>query len=115
MEIKLYFQMLKRGWWFVLVGGLAFMSVSLIVSYFTQPIYTAVSSFIIIPSESLTNVPDVVNGLEVLGNTSVVTTYAEIMNSNRIYSDTLDFLNLNKQNLTEYTYVAVSLPSTSVV
>ncbi len=115
MEIKLYFQMLKRGWWFVLIGGLAFMSVSLMVSYFTHPTYTAVSSFIIIPSASLTSVPDVVNGLEVLGNTSVVTTYAEIMNSNRIYNDTLVFLNLDKQNLTEYTYAAVSLPSTSVV
>lgn len=115
MEIKLYFQMLKRGWWFVLIGGLIFMSASLFISYLTEPTYTAVASFIIIPSSSLTSVPDVVNGLEVLGNTSVVTTYAEVMNSNRIYNDTLNFLNMQNKDLSQYTYVAVALPSTSVV
>ena len=116
MEIKLYFQMLKRGWWLILLTVLVATLVSLLISYLTTPQYTATASFIIAPNASLTSGPDVLRGLDTLANGNIVTTtYSQVMNSNRIYSDTLDFLKLRPQDLVGYTYQAIILPSTTII
>ena len=116
MEIKLYFQMIKRGWWLILLTVLVVTLVSLLVSYLTEPQYTATASFLIAPNASLTSGPDVIRGLDTLANGNVVTTtYAQVMNSNRIYLDTLENLKLQSQDLVDYTYQAVILPSTTII
>jgi len=115
VELKLYFQMLRRGLWLIVLTALVALSVSLVVSYFTEPVYTATASFIITPNPSLISGPDVIRGMDVLGNTSVVSTYAEVMNSNRIYIDTLELMQLTRQDVIDYTYLAVVFPNTSVV
>ena len=116
MEIKLYFQMIKRGWWLILLTVLVVTLVSLLISYLTEPQYTATASFLIAPNASLTSGPDVIRGLDTLANGNVVTTtYAQVMNSNRIYLDTLENLKLQSQDLVDYTYQAVILPSTTII
>lgn len=116
MEIKLYFQMMKRGWWLILLTALAASLVSLVISYLTTPQYTSVASFIITPNASLASGPDVIRGLDTLANGNLVTsTYAQIMNSNRIYASTLSTLKIQHQDLLDYTYQAVVLPGTSVI
>ena len=115
MEIRLYFQMLKRGWWIILLVTLTAIAGSLVVSYVAVPQYQSTATFIISPNASLVNGRDVVDSLDKLNNSSVLSTYAEVMNSNRIYADTLSTLQLDAADLQAYTYATVVLPDTSVL
>jgi len=116
MEIRLYFQMLKRGWWIIVLTTLLALAASLMVSYLSVPQYRATASFILIPSSTaLSSGPDVVRSYDTIGSVSVISTYAQIMNSTRIYTDTLAVLKLQPQDLKAYTYQAAVLPSTTTV
>jgi len=116
MEIKLYFQMLKNNWWFILLTALVALSTSLTVSYVSIPQYNAVARFIIIPSASLTDGRDVVDSLDTLDRRSVVANYAEVMNSSRIFDSASELLGLDPIALTEdYKIQAVDLPDSSVL
>lgn len=115
MELKLYFQMMKRGWWIILLSAFIALVISLTASYFAIPQYRASARFIIVPNSLLTNGPDVIRGLDALNSITVISTYAEVMNSQRVYADTLSLLKLQHQDLIDYTYQASVLPSTSIL
>jgi capsular polysaccharide biosynthesis protein/GGDEF domain-containing protein len=116
MEIRLYFQMLRRGWWIIVSASLLALAVSLAISYLSVPQYRATASFILIPSSiALSSGPDVVRSYDTIGSVSVISTYAQIMNSARIYDDTLSMLKLQPQDLKDYTYQATVLPSTTIL
>jgi diguanylate cyclase (GGDEF)-like protein len=115
MELKLYFQMMKRGWWIIVLSALSALALSLAASYFAVPQYRATARFVIVPNALLTNGPDVVRGLDALNSVTVVSTYAEIMNSERVYVDTLSLLKLQRQDVKDYTYQASVLPNTSIL
>ncbi|MFM8321624.1 MAG: diguanylate cyclase domain-containing protein [Chloroflexota bacterium] len=115
MEIRLYYQMLQRGWWIILLAALVALTASLALSYSAIPQYQASARFIISPNPSIITGRDVVNSLDTLDRRSIVSTYAEVMNSRRIYESTLASLNLSDSELKEYTYNAVVLPDSSVL
>ena len=116
MEIRLYFQMLRRGWWIVILAALLALALSLVFSFLAVPQYRATASFILIPSSaSLTSGPDVVRSYDTIGSVSVISTYAQIMNSSQIYTDTLNILKLQPQDLKGYTYEAVVLANTTIL
>jgi diguanylate cyclase (GGDEF)-like protein len=116
MEIRLYFQMLKRGWWIIVLTALLALVVSLLFSYFAVPQYRATASFILIPSStSLSTGPDVVRSYDTIGSVSVISTYAQIMNSSSIYASTLSMLKLQPQDVKGYTYQAAVLPNTTIL
>jgi diguanylate cyclase (GGDEF)-like protein len=117
MEIRLYLQMLLRGWWIILLAALVALTASLSVSYLAVPQYQATARFIINPGAVLTTGADVVRSLDTLDRPSVAATYVEVMNSQRIFSDALTALSLNPSDpsLTDYTVQAIVLPSSSVL
>ena len=115
MEIKLYFQMLRRGWWLIVLTAMAAVSISLALSYVAVPQFRASSSLIISPNASLTDSGDVVRSLDTLDRLSTVSTYAEVLGSNRMYQETLDTLNLTAEDLIDYTRTAVVLPDSSLL
>jgi diguanylate cyclase (GGDEF)-like protein len=115
MEIKLYLRMLQKGWWIILLAALVAVASSLVVSFLTVPLYSATARFIIIPSPSLKTSVEVINSLNTLDRVSVVSTYVEIMNSNKILEDSLSFLNTSSDSIANYTVQAVALPSSSVL
>jgi len=115
MEIRLYFQMLQRGWWLILLTTLVAITTSLTVSYLSVPQYQAKARFIITPNASLTTGQEVISGMNSLNNRTLVTTYAEVMNSERIINDSLLSLGLDSSILEDYTYLAVVLPDTTVL
>ena len=116
MEIKLYFQMLQKNWWFVLLTTLIAFVASLILSYISIPQYSSVARFIIIPSASLTSGADVVRSLDTLDRRSVVATYAEVMNSSRIFESASEFIGDDPLVLIkDYKVQAVDLPDSSVL
>jgi len=116
MEVKLYFRMLQRNWWLILLTAMVALTVSLTISYVATPQFSAVARFIIVPSSSLTSGADVVRSLDTLDRRSVVATYAEVMNSSRILENSANFLNLDTAAiLRDYTIQAVDLPDSSVL
>lgn len=115
METRLYFEMLKRGWWVILLTALIAVSVSLGLSYLATPQYQATASFIITPSATLTVGRDVVNSLDTLDRRSIVATYAEVMNSRRIVQNAAALVGLDEKALEDYESLAVVLPESSVL
>jgi diguanylate cyclase (GGDEF)-like protein len=116
MEIKLYLRMLQRGWWIIIVTTLAAVVVTLVASYLATPIYRATSRFVISPSAGfVAEGNNVLNSLATLDKRSIITTYAEILNSPRIHRETFALLGLNEADLQDYTYNAVVLPDTNII
>ena len=115
MEIRLYFQMLRRGWWIILLTTLVTLAAALGASYLAIPKYEAVARFIITPSSNLADSYQIINSLNTLDKQVIIPTYAEVMNSNRIYNDALSFLQLQPIDFEEYTYKAVVVANTSVL
>ena len=118
MEIKLYFRMLQRGWWLILLAALVAVSASLTYSYLATPQYQSTARFIITPGSLLTSDGDartVVDGLDTLDRPSVVATYAEVMNSRRILAEAIGYLQLQNIDILKYDIQAVVLPESSVM
>ena len=116
MEIKLYFRMLQKNWWLILLTAMTALTVSLAISYAAVPQYRSIARFIIIPSSTLTSGADVVRSLDTLDRRSVVATYAEVMNSSRILEGSADFLGLDVNTIIkDYQIQAVDLPDSSVL
>jgi len=115
MEFRLYLMMLRRGWWTIVLTTLIALAVALGVSYLATPQYTAVARFIVGPSTDLVNGSEVISSLNTLDSQSVMSTYAEIMNSNRIFNDTLAFLQASPEQLKHYSYSATVVTNSSVL
>ena len=116
MELNLYLQMIRRGWWLVALTTLIALTTSLGVSFMVTPQYEVVARFIITPGAIGESSPQtVLNGLNTINNQSVMETYAEVMNSDRIYNDALAFLQLQPSDLKGYSYESTVLPSSSVL
>ena len=118
MEIKLYFRMLQRGWWLIILVALVALSASLAYSYLAVPQYQATARFIISPGSLLTSDGDaraVIDGLDTLDRPSIVATFAEVMNSRRILAEAIGYLQLKNFDITKYTIQAVALPESSVM
>lgn len=118
MELKLYFRMLQRGWWLIVLVALVALMASLIVSYVSVPQYKAVSRLILTPGSLLTSEgnPEVlIAGLETLDLRSVVATYTEIMSSKKILNESLTYLGVEGFPEKEYIILAVALPESSVL
>ncbi|GAB4423073.1 MAG: hypothetical protein Kow002_12600 [Anaerolineales bacterium] len=116
MELRLYFQMLKRGWWLILLTALVAMVAALGASYIVTPKYKAVARFIISPKNVLPSSPDLgLWGLDILSNETIITTYMEVMRSDRIYRETLAELEVTQEEMEDYEHEVQVLPNSSVI
>ncbi len=116
MEIRLYLQMLKRGWWIIILTALVALVAALAFSYVATPRYEAVSRFIISPKNVRPASPDLgLWGLDILGNQTVTSTYKEVMKSNRIYQDAARAIDLAPENMDDYSYDVQVLESSTVI
>ncbi len=114
MEIRLYMRMLRRGWWIVALTALVAVNVALVASYLTIPMFQASARFVVSPSPELLG-GDIVDSLDTLDKRSIVSTYAEFINSRRIYLDALQVLQLQETSMIEYTTQTVVLPDANIL
>ncbi len=118
MEIKIYLRMLQRSWWIIVLTALAAVCASLMASYLATPVYRSTARYIISPNPTyLKNGVDynLIYSLDTLDKRTIITTYAEVLNSPRIYDDTVKALKLSALDLLGYSYSAVVLPSTNII
>ncbi|MCX6054104.1 MAG: diguanylate cyclase [Chloroflexi bacterium] len=93
---------LQKTWKPVLILALVFFGLSLIVTLTTTPLYRATATFLIFPNANLTSSRDIVTSLDTLDNKTVSTTYSKIMSSERVFSDTLQQLDLSSEIINSY-------------
>jgi diguanylate cyclase (GGDEF)-like protein len=115
MEIRFYLQMLRRSWWMVALATLVALNVALISALVTTPQYQTSTRFVVSPNAELLTGKDVITSLEALDKRSIVSTYAEFLNSRRIHEETIAALNMTPEAFDEYTVNAVVLPDANII
>jgi capsular polysaccharide biosynthesis protein/GGDEF domain-containing protein len=93
------FNRFQRGWRILVIFTAAFCIASLIWSITTTPIYRASAKFLVYPNENLTSSRDIVSSMDTLDRRTTTTTYADILESNRVFQDTIDRLKLDPSDL----------------
>ncbi|HRJ75937.1 MAG TPA: diguanylate cyclase [Anaerolineales bacterium] len=117
MEITLYLQAFRRGWWIIALTLLVSTFVSLLISYFTPPVYQAVSRFIISPNAGIfSNSWDIVSSLDTLDRRSIVNTYKELLASQAVYERSLEIQNLGNDVISDdYIITVTVIPDTNIL
>ena len=118
MEIKLYLRMLQRSWWIVVLTALSAVLAALVSSFFTTPIYSSSARYIVSPNPSYLGESvdyNLIYSLDTLDKRTIITTYAEVLNSPRIYKETIETLGFSESDLIDYTYTAVVFPETNII
>jgi diguanylate cyclase (GGDEF)-like protein len=116
METKLYLQMLRKGWWIILLTALVAVNATLIYSTMVTPRFRATTKLLVSPDPAvMIDSQRTINSLDTLDNRSVVATYAEFMNSDKVYGEAIESLELEKSQLKEFTRKAIILPDARVM
>ncbi len=116
MEIRFYLKIIQRGWWIILISALVAVNVSLVYSYYiTTPMYEAVARFIVSPNLENTDNRDMVNSLEALDKRSIVSTYAEVLNSHQIITGAMQLLREDPDDFKDYSFSATLLPEANII
>jgi diguanylate cyclase (GGDEF)-like protein len=87
----------------------------LLLSYLAVPQYRASAKLIVSPNASLESGQDIVDSLSALDRRSIVSTYAEVLSSQRMFEEAGAALQLTPERLSLYTRQAVVLPDASVL
>ncbi|MBA4420036.1 MAG: hypothetical protein C0391_02700 [Anaerolinea sp.] len=90
---------IQNGWRILIISIAAGCIAALSWSLITIPMYRASATFLVFPNANLTSSRDVVSSLDTLEGKTVSTTYADILDSNRVYQDTIDRLQLDEAAL----------------
>ncbi len=115
MVLRYYFRVIQQAWWLIALITLLALTVSLAVSYTTTPLYRSRASLIVFPNASLTSSRDVVTSLDTLDKRSITSTYEGILNSDRVYEETLKSLALKDVNISQYhRYTEVQADSNTI-
>jgi len=117
MEINIYLKTLQRGWWIIVLVMFTAMNVSLLISYFTPPVYEASSRFVVSPNASVyTNSWDIVSSLDTLDRRSIINTYKELLTSTAVYDASSEIQKLSPQLIEEqYNISVVVIPETNIL
>lgn len=116
MEMSFYLRIIQRGWWIILIAALAAVNFSLVYSYYlTRPTYEAVARFIVSPNLQNIASSDLINSLEALDKRSIISTYAEVLNSHEITSETLSLLGVDATQFTPYNTFVTVLPDANII
>jgi diguanylate cyclase (GGDEF)-like protein len=117
MEMNIYLRSLQRGWWIIVLLALAAMNFSLLVSYFTPPVYETSSRFVVSPNAAVySNSWDIVDSLDTLDRRSIINTYKELLASPAVYGTNPELQNMTPAELnSKYSIVAVVVPDTNIL
>jgi diguanylate cyclase (GGDEF)-like protein len=108
--------MLRAGWWIILLTMLAALSVALAIAYNATPMYRATARLIVRPNLTGLGNSSLVDSIGTLDKRSIVATYAEVLNSMRMYNETGAALQLTPKMLEKnYTRTAVVLPDSNIL
>jgi diguanylate cyclase (GGDEF)-like protein len=117
MEIRLYLQILKRGWWIIAMTVLAALNTSLLISYLTKPVYEAKSRFVVSPNAGAYQTSyDITSSMDTLDRRSIINTYKELLVSSTVYNNHPEIQKIPADELARnFTISAVVIPDTNIL
>jgi len=93
---------ISKGWKLILIIVLVAMAISLVISQTTIPTYRAQATFIIAPNKNLPSSKDVVSAFTALNTLEIFSTYADILVSERVYTEAIKNVDLAEAALSNY-------------
>ena len=114
LDISYYLRMLAKSWWLILLTSVVATLIALFASYTITPIYQTTARYLVSPTSELSGT-QAIYALETLKNRIIITTYAEVLNSRRIYEQIGESLEIDPALLAEYTISPVVVPEASVL
>lgn len=117
MEIRLYLQILKRGWWIIAMTVLAALNTSLLISYLTKPVYEAKSRFVVSPNAGAYQTSyDITSSMDTLDRRSIINTYKELLVSSTVYNSHPEIVKIPAEEFAkDFTISAVVIPDTNIL
>ncbi len=115
MEFANVLKSIVRGWWIISLTTLTAIAIALILSFIATPIYRASASFVVSPNKAIIPNQNLVDSLGTLDKRSIIATYAEVVNSTRIYTEATAALQMDPNEARIYTHNAVVLPDANVL
>jgi diguanylate cyclase (GGDEF)-like protein len=117
MEIRLYLQILKRGWWIIAMTVLAALNTSLLISYLTKPVYEAKSRFVVSPNAGAYQTSyDITSSMDTLDRRSIINTYKELLVSSTVYNSHPEIQKIPAEQLAkDFVISAVVIPDTNIL
>jgi diguanylate cyclase (GGDEF)-like protein len=116
MDLKRYLQVALKGWWLILPALLVSITSALVFTYNQTPIYRTSATFIVSPSDSLSELKDVFTGLNMLSKRDgIMMTYTEIATSRTILDAVYKEMGLTKEQLEYLNVSSEMVPSTNII
>lgn len=112
--VRHYFELIQSNWRWVALFILGACILSVAISLSATPIYRATTSFVIFPNENLTSSRDVVSSLDTLEKRTVITTYSEIVASERVYQNTQQGMPSAGEDFAHYQRSVVVPPESNI-
>ena len=115
-QIKLYWHIIKRGWWIILLTTAIAAVGAAIITASASPVYQSSARYIVSPNSDMFEDSDLVRrSLDTLDNSGILTTYAEVFSSKRMKQEGIKALGLSTDEMEAYQVTAVNLPQTKIV
>lgn len=115
MALRHFFRTIQKAWRFILIITLLAWSIALIISNSTTPLYRATATFVISPNADLTSNRDMFTSLDTLDKRTISSTYADILQSNRVYVETARNLNMDALAISRFVPKATVQPDSNIL
>lgn len=116
MELRQYFDILKRGWWVIVAMMLVISGIGVFYSYSQTPIYESTANFVVNPTLKVNETGDLLYSLDTLASrTTLATTYANILSSRTTIEAAATALGVSPDIIEDYTVSALVLPDSNII
>jgi capsular polysaccharide biosynthesis protein len=115
VEIRYYIKLLLQGWWIIALSTLAALIVALFSNILATPMYSATARIVVSPNLEQISGSDIIYSLDALDKRSIAATYAELLNSERIFELTAAELKMAPELWLKYNRSAVVLPEANIL
>lgn len=107
---------IRKAWYLVALGVLAAVSVAVVMTSTTLPVYETSATYVVSPSQDPTiDTAESVRTLDDPRSRAIVSTYAEVLVSEAVRREAAEGLGLDLAGLGEYQFRSVVLPEANVV
>ncbi len=116
MEIRQYWEILKKGWWMVVAMMLIVTGIGAYYSYLQIPIYESTAKVVVNPTGNVSGTGDMLYSLDTLASrTTLATTFANLLNTRTSIEAAAVSLGVNPLHLEDYTISVVVMPDSNVI
>lgn len=107
--------MLLNGWWLIALAALSALMLALASAYVEVPRYRTSTRLIVSPNASQINSGQFIYSIDTLDKRSIVTTYSEVLNSQRLFEETGTALGVSASELSQYNHSTVVIPEANIL